>query len=546
MATQTTPTTGTQEKTAQAPAAIPESLHAPDNCARFDTPPLAFVLCDDGVPSAGGRSPNNSGASAVTVPAEYGGDGFTGLPERVVPTSVPGADGDGYVALDVNVSLPLIPPGETGTAAAPEITLTASNATFVYGWVQVNAQVENKVEGFDDLSISVYRPDGTLHDSFSYAEQQGFFAPRETGEGDYRIAAAYEYGDGTAEAEITHNIKFATPEFANLSATEDDDAVRVNGMLRGGLAGENITIAIRDPDGQQAKLYSMSFGTRPVFTLFIPSEDAGAIFNQTGNYTFAVTHEQTGVQGNVTLFHDAGETETAAAPVNVSGNAGGSENADIAVQGSDIYVVWQDDTSGRQEIFYSNPASGYRYADDHRKLEGYEEPEGVRVRIVNAHERGWTAIAIHRATGLMCGMTYGLTPPVGWTSGVVTCPLNGAVMPDPLWSGSAGQPPSAHAFAARATSAFRVSTEIGPTPRSTSPATTGTTRAISSFTGTGAAPGRVDSPPMSMISAPLAAIAAPSAMAFAGSSRRPPSKKESGVTLTMPMINVRRANSSLP
>ena len=272
---------------------------------------------------------------------------------RLVPADSDVTASYGLVVPQEPKQVPIIPPGETETAAEPEITLEAHDATFVYGWVQVSAQVENMVEGFDGLSISVFRPDGTLHDSFSYPEQQGFFAPREAGEGDYKIEAMYEYSDETAEAEITHNIKFSTPEFANLAATEDDGDVRVNGMLRGGLAGENITIAIRGPDGQQVKLYSMSFGTRPVFTLFIPGEDAGAIFNQTGNYTFAVTHVQTGVQGNATLFHDAGETETAAAPVNVSGNAGGSEKADIVVQGSNVYVVWQDDTSGQHEILFA-------------------------------------------------------------------------------------------------------------------------------------------------------------------------------------------------
>lgn len=244
------------------------------------------------------------------------------------------------------------PPNETETAAEPEITLQAYNATYVYGWVQVSAQVENKVEGFDEISLRVYRPDGNLHDSFRYSEQQGFFASREAGEGNYRIVATYEYGDGTAEAEITHPIKFATPEFVNLSAMDDNGTVRLDGMLKGGLAGENITVAIRDPDGQPVKQYAASFGTRPVFTLFIPSEDAQAIFNKTGNYTFVVTHVQTGVQGNATLFYDAG-TGTAAAPVNVSGNAGRSERADIAVQGSDIYLVWQDDSSGQNEIFFA-------------------------------------------------------------------------------------------------------------------------------------------------------------------------------------------------
>ncbi len=246
------------------------------------------------------------------------------------------------------------PPDETETAAEPEITMQASNATYVYGWVQVSVLLENKVEGFDEVQLSVFAPNGTLHDSFSYSDQQGFFASREAGDGDYRIVATYEYGGGTAEAEITHPIKFATLEFVNLSATENDDGVRLGGMLRGGLAGENITIAIHGPGGEQVSEYGMGFGTKPVFTLFIASEDAGAVFNQTGNYTFAVTHDPTGVQGNATLSHDAGnETETAAAPVNVSGNPGRSERADFAAQGSDVYLVWQDDTSGPQEILFA-------------------------------------------------------------------------------------------------------------------------------------------------------------------------------------------------
>jgi hypothetical protein len=165
--------------------------------------------------------------------------------------------------------------------------------------------------------------------------------------------ATYEYDDGIAEAAITHSIKFATPEFASLSAIEDNGTVRLNGMLEGGLAGENVTIAIHDPNDRPVKQYTIGFGTRPVFTLFIPSQDAQTIFNQTGNYTFVVTHVQTGVQGNATLFYDAGETGTAANPVNVSDNAGRSEQADIAVQGSDVYLVWQDDTSGQHEILFT-------------------------------------------------------------------------------------------------------------------------------------------------------------------------------------------------
>src|SRR6185369_1594644 len=63
----------------------------------------------------------------------------------------------------------------------------------------------------------------------------------------------------------------------------------------------------------------------------------------------------------------------------------------------------------------------------------------------------------------------------------------------------------------------------------------GSTRSSSSVSAVGVAPGRVDSPPMSMIAAPSSSIwwAWPSARWR--SAYRPPSKKESGVTLSTPM-----------
>lgn len=55
---------------------------------------------------------------------------------------------------------------------------------------------------------------------------------------------------------------------------------------------------------------------------------------------------------------------------------------------------------------------------------------------------------------------------------------------------------------AAATAAWRVSTEITASDRFRSSRTTGSTRASSSSAETSAAPGRVDSPPMSRITAP--------------------------------------------
>src|SRR5262249_29617804 len=64
---------------------------------------------------------------------------------------------------------------------------------------------------------------------------------------------------------------------------------------------------------------------------------------------------------------------------------------------------------------------------------------------------------------------------------------------------------------------------------------TGTTRSISICAAIGSAPGRVDSPPMSITTAPSSAIRRPVSTARCGSKFTPPSENESGVTLMMPM-----------
>src|SRR5918996_4954816 len=93
-------------------ATIAPTLHADAACdTKTPHPGFSYVFCDDGVPNAGGLVPNGTGAAAVTVPAKYGGDGYTGLPASAGAPTDPGADAGGNIALDVDVSLP--------TTAAP-------------------------------------------------------------------------------------------------------------------------------------------------------------------------------------------------------------------------------------------------------------------------------------------------------------------------------------------------------------------------------------------------------------------------------------------
>lgn len=65
---------------------------------------LPFRFCDDGIPPVGGRTPNVGALAALAVPQKYAG--FEGLPAKVAPDPNAGADPDGNIALDVDVSLP--------------------------------------------------------------------------------------------------------------------------------------------------------------------------------------------------------------------------------------------------------------------------------------------------------------------------------------------------------------------------------------------------------------------------------------------------------
>ena len=90
-------------------------------------------------------------------------------------------------------------------------------------------------------------------------------------------------------------------------------------------------------------------------------------------------------------------------------------------------------------------------------------------------------------------------------------------------------------IALSATMDLLVSIETGMSNRLTSDSIMGTTRAVSSRSLTRVLPGRVDSPPTSIISAPSAIIVSTWRRASSGDRKRPPSEKLSGVTFRMPM-----------
>ena len=94
-------------------------------------------------------------------------------------------------------------------------------------------------------------------------------------------------------------------------------------------------------------------------------------------------------------------------------------------------------------------------------------------------------------------------------------------------------------IAASITSGFEVSTEMGISLLARA-CTTGITRRNSSAALTESLPGRVDSPPISSIPAPSSIKRAAWQIALSVKAYSPPSEKESGVTLTTPMMMGRR------
>ena len=106
--------------------------------------------------------------------------------------------------------------------------------------------------------------------------------------------------------------------------------------------------------------------------------------------------------------------------------------------------------------------------------------------------------------------------------------------------------PAPAATDSRITWGLLVSTEIGIGISAAIFSITGTTRSSSCCSGTLCAPGRVDSPPTSMISAPSATISRARQTALSSEKWVPPLEKETGVTLRIPMTPGRESSSDFP
>jgi hypothetical protein len=75
----------------------------------------------------------------------------------------------------------------------------------------------------------------------------------------------------------------------------------------------------------------------------------------------------------------------------------------------------------QQEMFYSRRENGYRYADRASLLKWPDDMGGMVVQILDGGAMGWTALLFHEAEPFSCGVTVGISGPVGWTPGIILC-----------------------------------------------------------------------------------------------------------------------------
>ncbi|HEV3001616.1 MAG TPA: CocE/NonD family hydrolase C-terminal non-catalytic domain-containing protein [Solirubrobacteraceae bacterium] len=188
-------------------------------------------FCDDGVPDAGGRTPNPGGVKAIEVPAAYAG--HRGLPaaDPVAAATVPG-NSAGKVALDADLTLPTTPPPPGGYPLV----------VFMHGCCAGN---KTDWEGT--------RIDGAgeqWHHNNRWFALRGYAVLTYTARGFVTTTASGEKGS-TGEAQLDHRA-FEINDFQHLAGQlADDPDLQVNGQrvipAGGSYGGGFGWLALTDP-----------------------------------------------------------------------------------------------------------------------------------------------------------------------------------------------------------------------------------------------------------------------------------------------------------
>jgi len=195
-------------------------------------------------------------------------------------------------------------PSNTASATTSSISILAAFQTCCYGFMQIRANVANPVSGIDQVQLQVYAPNGNLvlNKTESTFFQDGYGISRSDGKGNYVIVITYD-NELVAKTEVGSWINNDLVMNLDRVAENDDGSVYVIGRVANGIAGEQVSVDILDPNNSQTANYTSTINPHAIFTLFIDSANAAKVFPTSGNYTIIATHIPTGVTAQTILSY---------------------------------------------------------------------------------------------------------------------------------------------------------------------------------------------------------------------------------------------------
>lgn len=241
-----------------AQAEIPASLKSDASCSvKTPAPGYSYRFCDDGIPPFAGRTPNPGASQAVSVPAKY--EGYRGLPEKAGDAaSEPGADAQGDVALDVDVSIPTIPAPKRGYPLLVMMHGLGGNKTSFEG------------TSFDD-------PGEKWHYTNAWFASRGYVVVTYTARG-HRTGSSGSTGETQLDSR-----RYEINDFQSIAGQIADDpyfnvnpkrVVTTGGSYGGGFSWLALTDPIwESPDGRDVKLAAVApkYGWTDVVYSLIPN-----------------------------------------------------------------------------------------------------------------------------------------------------------------------------------------------------------------------------------------------------------------------------------
>ncbi len=165
-----------------------------------------------------------------------------------------------------------------------------------------------------------------------------------------------------------------TPSFCNLSTVfpnmvADVSNTQLAGPSRVAAVGINVYVAWEDHQGLPAPDIFFRSRTSATFlngVFFNPtinlSNDAGTSTNPdvaaSGKNVYVVWQDDTPGNNDVFFTRSLNNGATFSAPVNLSNNAGSSTNPRILALGTNVYLIWSDDTPGNLDVFFTRSTDG--------------------------------------------------------------------------------------------------------------------------------------------------------------------------------------------